>query len=246
MSLRLRRIAVGPDVVIDVIEGGCAGGRTALVLHGEDGPASMVGVLAHLGTAHQVIAPTHPGWAGTRRPAGLNAVGALSRTCLELLAARDACDVVVIGASFGGWVAAQMAIDDDEGRIGAIVLLGPIGVRVPGQVVRQPATTGAWSPPGGRGTGGREAAALGAYVGPLAHDPSLINRLHAVAVPALVVWGGEDEVAGPAYGRAWSTALGDGDLVVVEHAGHLLSSLAPGETFEAIDSFLAAPLAIAA
>ena len=72
----------------------------------------MAATVDHLRIAHRVIAPTHPGWAGTERAASLNGVGALARAYLDLLAENDARDVVVVGASFGAWVAAQLAAVD--------------------------------------------------------------------------------------------------------------------------------------
>lgn len=235
-----RRLDLRTGVVLDLAEGGRAGGRAVMVLHGEDGPASVAATVAHLGVEHRVIAPTHPGWAGAERAASLNAMGALSRAYLDLLAAVDAVDVVVVGASFGGWVGAQMALGDVEGRIGALVLIGPVGALVPGQAVHLPAAFGPRGPRGSRG------AALRAYVGPVAHDPTLLARLGAVGVPALVVCGSEDEVASPAHGRAWVDALGDARLVVVDGAGHLPSYRTPGTMFATIDTFLSAPLTFAA
>lgn len=217
-----------------------------MVLHGEDGPASVDGTVAHLGVEHRVIAPVHPRWSGTERAACLNAVSGLARAYLDVLDAVDAVDVVVVGASFGGWVAAQMALDDVEGRIGALVLIGPIGARVPGQAVRLPAA--AWIESAGDrcAASASRAGALGAYAGRVAHDPTLLARLGAVGVPALVVWGGDDDMAGPAYGRAWADALGDAALVVVDGAGHLPSYRSPGSMSAAIDTFLGAPLVFAA
>lgn len=227
MRSRYRRAVLGSGVVLELAEGGRAAGRTALALHGEDGPASMAATIDHLGVEHQVIAPTHPGWVGTERTPELNAVGALARAYLDLLAGDRARDVVVVGASFGAWVGAQMAIDDTQGRIAALVLIGPIGLP-PSRRGREPA-----------------AGALGAYTGPLAHDPSLSARLGAAGVPALVIRGSEDQITSPVQARAWATALGC-DLVVAAGGGHLPCHRAPGATFAAIDSFLSPPLVLSA
>ena len=43
-------------------------GRPFLVLHGGGGPESIAAFAASLSSAGRVIAPTHPGFAGTPRP----------------------------------------------------------------------------------------------------------------------------------------------------------------------------------
>lgn len=188
--------------MLEVAEGRRAGARTALALHGEDGPASMAATVAHLAVEHQVIVPTHPGWAGTARAPGLNAVGALARAYLDLLDGDDVADVVVVGASFGAWVGSQMAIDDDQGRIAALVLIGPIGLPPDGGSAAATAKRLRRVGRGGRSRPPVPTGALGAYTGPLAHDPSLSARLGAAGVPALVVRGSEDQMTSPAQARA--------------------------------------------
>ena len=248
MRSHRRRAVLASGVALELAQSGQAGSRTVLALHGEDGPASMVATIDHLAITHQVIAPTHPGWAGTDRAASLNGVGALARAYLDILADEGRREVVVVGASFGAWVAAQMAIDDTEGRIGAVVLLGPIGLHAPGPVASAPAVAAARGA-GRRGatvTAAAVAGALGAYVGPAAFDPTLAARLASVGVPTLVVRGGEDHALTPACAREWADALGDGRLVVVTGGGHLPFHRAPWTTFAAIDAFLSPPLVLTA
>ena len=66
-------------------------GRPVLLLHGGAGPQSVTGFadqLAEAGPA-RVIAPVHPGFAGTPRPAGLSDIGGLARLYAALLDELD-------------------------------------------------------------------------------------------------------------------------------------------------------------
>ena len=248
MRSRRRRAVLASGAAIELAEGGREGGRTVLALHGEDGPASMAATIDHLRIEHQVIAPVHPGWDGTEQAGSLNGVAALARAYLDLLAAEHAREVVVVGASVGAWVAAQIAADDVQGRIGALVLLGPIGLRPPERAATAPAAARTRTTPVRRSPAATAApsGALGAYVGPAAFDPTLAAALAQVAVPALVVRGGEDRVLDLAGAREWAEALGDGELVVVAGGGHLPCHRAPWTTFAAIDAFLSPPLVLSA
>lgn len=205
---------------------------TVLVLHGEDGAHSLAGTIGHLCVDHQVIAPTHPDQALTQPPASAQ-VRALARTYLDLLAALGEDDVVVIGHSLGGWVAAQMAIDDTQGRISALVLIAPTGPHAPRRIApRQVAVQ----------PQGRILRPPPAITGP-ARQPgvptlTLPTRLGKITVPALVVWGRQDRSAPPAYAHAWAGALGNGDLALIHGGGHLPAQRAPEATFAAIDTFL--------
>ncbi len=55
------------DLPVTIAEVGS--GRTALVLHGGGGPATVASIATHLSTTMHVITPTHPGWNGTDLPA---------------------------------------------------------------------------------------------------------------------------------------------------------------------------------
>jgi pimeloyl-ACP methyl ester carboxylesterase len=52
------------------------------------------------------------------------------------------------------------------------------------------------------------------------YDPKLRPRLRRVDVPVLVLWGEQDGVATPAYGRAYASAFPRARFVPVPDAGH--------------------------
>src|SRR5262245_15316599 len=110
-------------------------GRPALILHGGGGPATVAPIAAHLAATHRTITPTHPGWSGTERPDWLTGVDDLARVYGDYLADHDLRDVLVVGSSLGGWIGAEMAGRDAEGRIGALVLVDATGIDVPGEPI---------------------------------------------------------------------------------------------------------------
>lgn len=249
--------------------------RTALVLHGGGGPATVAGLAAHLAgpaasasegaAAHGfgVVAPTHPGWEGTASVPG-DTIGALAGRYLDDLAGRGVHDAVIVGSSVGGWIAAEIAVQDARRQpadrvVGALVLIDAVGIDVSGEPIRdffaldpRGVAEYAWSDPA-RGyldpatlSPARLAlmrgnmASLRAYAGdPYMHDRTLLARLEAIAAPTLVLWGDADRIVTPAYGRAFAAAIPDARLEVIASAGHLPHLEQPDRTFAVLDAFLA-------
>src|SRR4051812_97284 len=87
-------------------------GRNLLVLHGGGGPQTVAGLAGHLAEAAHVLAPTLPGWNGTPRPPELDGVRAYADKFLRFLEYHDLRDIVVVGSSIGGWLAAELALRD--------------------------------------------------------------------------------------------------------------------------------------
>jgi pimeloyl-ACP methyl ester carboxylesterase len=73
----------------------------------------------------------------------------------------------------------------------------------------------------------------------LAARPDSTPALAGVTVPALVIVGSEDELAGPEEGRVLATGIRDARLVLVEGAGHLVNLEQPEPVNEALLDFLA-------
>src|SRR6201985_2897567 len=103
-------------------------GRPLLLLHGGGGPPSMGPLPSALSETFAVIAPVHPGFAGTPRPEWYPAIGAIALTYLQLLEQRDLRDVLVVGSSIGGWIASEMVVREHE-RISGTLLLKAVGIR---------------------------------------------------------------------------------------------------------------------
>ncbi len=234
-------------------------GRTVLILHGGGGPETVAPVAAHLAASMRALIPTHPGWEGTEPDPGLETVTDLARAYLALLEERDARDVVVVGSSLGGWVGAEMAVHDEQGRIGQLVLLNPVGIWVDDEPVAEffalsprEATEHAFHdadsfyvdpaemPADVLAVQAANMEAMRALAGdPYMHNPALREQLGSMTIPTLVVGGASDRITTPSYSRAYAESLPNGSFALIEEAGHLPHLERPEETIAAIDRFLA-------
>ncbi|MEU2779034.1 alpha/beta hydrolase [Streptomyces sp. NPDC007162] len=230
-----RTIPLRPGLDLEVREAG-TGSSPVLVLHGGPGPSSIAALTGHLASDHRVVAPTHPGWDGTVRPDDLDSVPALAAVYLDLLGHLGLNDVTVIGTSFGGWVATQIVLDDREGRISQLVLMNAIGPVIPGQPVTVPA--GPPVPAPQEGPSAQSMAAMRAYAGPAMGDAGMLSRLSTVTCPVLVIWGADDTVVTPGFGRAYAGGFPHARFELIPSAGHLPIREKPEAVFTHLDSFL--------
>src|SRR5262245_23827510 len=84
-------------------------GSAFLILHGGAGPASVAGLANALAQEAQTIVPTHPGFNGEPRPDWFRRIDDLVLAYLALIEHLNLANVVVVGNSVGGWIAAEMA-----------------------------------------------------------------------------------------------------------------------------------------
>jgi len=234
-------------------------GTAVLVLHAGSGSRTITGFSAALSKHVYVITPTHPGFDGTPRPDGFDSVADLATAYLDLLDALDLKSVMVIGNSVGGWIASEMALRDNHGRIGAVVLMNACGIHAVREENRiidvrgiNPADIGKFSfakeefrPDFSTFTEEQRAAAfanqqaLAAYGGEhFVFDAKLRARLHRVTLPVLVIWGEQDGIAPLGYGRGYAKAFPAGRFAPIPNAGHFPQIEEPAATLAAIAEFV--------
>ncbi|MEU2339287.1 alpha/beta hydrolase [Streptomyces sp. NPDC013172] len=251
------RIAhVCPDLPLSLTEAGS--GRPVLVLHGGGGPATVAGLAARLAGSAHTIAPVHPGWDGTPRPDWLTRLDDLAVAYLHLLQDNEWSDVLVIGSSLGGQLAAEMAIRDTAGRITGLVLINAVGADIAGEHVTdffaldpRAQAEHSWHDPDRFyvDPAGLPAAELARRQANMATmrlltdggrmtDPRLLPRLGRVRQPALVIWGESDRIVTPAYGAAYAKAFPQGRFEPIPEAGHLPHLERPDVTAELIEAEL--------
>ncbi|WP_405015623.1 alpha/beta fold hydrolase [Kitasatospora sp. NBC_01539] len=233
-------------------------GRPVLVLHGGGGPATVAGLAQHLSRTAHTLTPVHPGWDGTHRPARLTGIDDLALTYLHHLHEHRLHDVLVVGSSLGGWIAAEMAVRDTAGVITGLVLIDAVGVQVETEPITDVFALDArgiaehsWHDPDRHHLdpaaipteelARRQAnmATMRTLAGdPYMHDPELLHRLGHVQVPTLLLWGESDRVVTPAYGAAYAEAFGNGRIEIIPEAGHLPQIEQPEATFALVDAHL--------
>jgi len=261
---KVRTIELPGALPLTIHESGERGddGHAVLVLHAGSGPRTIAGFSESLSQHAYVITPTHPGFDGTPRPDGLDTVADLASAYMDLLDALDLTGVTVIGNSVGGWIASEMALRDNHGRISALVLINAVGIHARKQENRvvdvrtiNPADLGklsfadeAFRPDFASFTDEQRAAAaanqqtLAVYGGEhFVFDPKLRARLHRVSVPVLVVWGEQDGIAPLGYGRGYAGAFPNGRFAPIPGAGHFPQIEQAGATLAAITGFVEHP-----
>ena len=118
---------------VSVFEDGS--GLPLLYLHGF---ADIHSVKGHWLPFHQelaqhahVIAPAHPGCAGSAENADIETIEDVVFHYLEVLDALKLKEFDLVGACVGGWIAAELAVRHPE-KIRKLVLIGAAGLFVPG------------------------------------------------------------------------------------------------------------------
>jgi pimeloyl-ACP methyl ester carboxylesterase len=217
-------------------------GRPILFLHPHIGLDPSAPVLAMLAASGRLIAPSHPGFGHSERPAGITTVDDLAYFYLDLMDALDLRDAIVIGISLGAWIAAAIAVKSTA-RMARLVLGNPVGIKVGDRETRDILDIFAMledeflahafaDPAAGKrdykamtndevtiAARNRDAAALYTW-SPYMHDPKLKGRLHRIGIPTLVLWGTADRLVGETYGRAFCAAVPGGAFEAISGAGH--------------------------
>jgi len=109
-------------------------GRPLLLVHGIN-PVSPKAPFVDLLAAHgEVIAPSHPGFGKSPLPEDFDTMYDLVHLYREILDSLPD-KAVVIGFSFGGWIAAEVAAQGHP-KLDRLVLVDPVGIKLGGREER--------------------------------------------------------------------------------------------------------------
>lgn len=234
-------------------------GPHLLLLHGGDGPQDHLTFFKRLTERFDVVAPVHPGFAGSVAPSHFDTVDDLVYLYLDLLDALDLRDVVLLGFDMGGWAAAEIAVRNTS-RLARLVLVDAVGIK-PGDrdtrdiadifglpdaevvkllfhdTAKRPDPASMNAPDIERLAANRIAYAMYTW-NPYMHNPRLRYRLHRIDVPTLLVWGASDGMVSTAYANAYRDMIPDAELVVIPQAGHWPQVEQPDRFLEVVLPFV--------
>jgi pimeloyl-ACP methyl ester carboxylesterase len=172
-------------------------------------------------------------------------------------------NVVLVGASFGGWIAAEIAVKN-AARLSHLVLIDSLGIKVGDRSKRDIVDMHAL---------GREALAAHLYADPgkhrpdfaaqplefvegyardresfayfgwqpYMHNPKLHDRLRRIKLPTLLLWGERDLIVEPDYGRAFAKAIPNARFDIISGAGHMAHVEKPEAVVAEIAAFTNSP-----
>lgn len=218
-------------------------GEPLLYLHANEGPlVPDDGFVRALAEKYRVVAPYHPGFGRLEREKDLREVSDLAYLYLELMGEFFSVPPILVGASFGGWIAAEIAVRDPQ-SFSSLVLISPLGIKIGSPQTRDIAdvfamteaefAARAYAQPA---RAARNLDALSdeelavyfrsqeswAYYGwkPFMHNPRLKRWLRRIKASALVLAGERDRLVNKGYHEAFAQLLPAGELRIMKDAGH--------------------------
>jgi pimeloyl-ACP methyl ester carboxylesterase len=247
-----------PDGRVHLLRAG--DGPPVLFLHAAGGAGQWHEFHALLARRFEVIAPDHPGFGGSDELAEVEGVDDLVYHYLDVIARLGLDRPHVVGGSFGGWIAAELAVAAPH-LIGSLVLLGAAGLRLPGHpaadlflmsppevastLFHDPAKAAAFLPAEPSIddiiAGYRDAAALARFSWvPFLCNPKLERRLRRITVPTLVAWGDDDRLVPIAHGHRYAELIPRAAFAVVQDCGHAMYFERPSAFADVTTDFLTA------
>src|ERR1700733_525984 len=221
-------------------------GPPLLYLHAAAGPI-WDPFVEGLCERYTVYAPHHPGTGETVRES-IYAVESLWDLLLiydEILDALNLSTVRVVGTSFGGMMACEIAAHRPE-RVTKLITLDPIGLwrddapvaqymlMTPEQLVTtlykhldSPAVQAALQMPSDPKQVAVATAdlvwalgATGKFVWPIPNK-GLKKRLHRVKAPTMIVWGEDDALISPVYAEEFAARIANSRIEIIKDCGHV-------------------------
>jgi pimeloyl-ACP methyl ester carboxylesterase len=238
------------------------GGRVHLLRGGTGEPVLFLHAAGGAGVWHPfhqgiadagfvVLAPDHPGFGKSDEFPEVEAIDDLVYHYLDVMDALGLARPHVVGASFGGWIAAELAVHSPH-RIGSLTLLSAAGLRIPEHPVtdifllppakliatlnhRAPAAPLTASPDAPPDLDAviaayREATSLARFSWvPYLSDPKLERRLGRITAPTLVVAPSDDRLIPVEHARRYAARIPGAAYAEVPDCGHAMYFERPAE-----------------
>ena len=216
-------------------------GATLLYLHTGIGETNWMPFHQALARQFDLIAPAHPGFGLSESDDEFERIEDLVFHYLDLLNHLSLDRVHIVGASLGGWIAAELALRYPE-RVNRLALVDAAGIEEKASP-RDPLFE-SLSPAQLRSTLFSETDSFaGDLLFPDTEDPGriglvsravgrtpwasdlsserLTRHLHRIQSPTLVLWGANDSCYPVSCGQRFHESISNSTLSVIEKCGHL-------------------------
>jgi pimeloyl-ACP methyl ester carboxylesterase len=223
-------------------------GGPVLFLHAAGGAGTWPEFHARLARNFDVIAPDHPGFGKSDDFPEVDDMTDLVYHYLDLMDALGLESAHVVGGSFGGWIAAELAVHSPH-RVRSLTLLSAAGLRlpehpvtdlflaapekIPGILFHRP------PPPPDPGEEPdidtvmealRDSAALARFSWvPFLSNPKLERRLRRITAPTLVVATDDDRLIPAEHAKRYAECIPGARYTEVSECGHAMYFEKPAE-----------------
>lgn len=254
MSTDTARLA---GVELEVLRRGA--GHTLLTLHGFQHLNPNSPIVEMLARDATLIAPSHPGFSRSTRPDDFRTVYDLVQLYVDFLDTLPPGPVTLMGLSFGGWLAAEVAVKAGK-RIDKLILVDALGIKISDRETpdildvfnRHPAEVrkASWHDLKNAPdydemededliTRSQNWEALCRYgFHPYMHQPQLKRWLPSIKAKTLVLWGASDGIVKPSYGETYAKLIPGARFETIANAGHHPEIEQPQALAERVRAFL--------
>lgn len=235
-------------------------GNPLLLLHGFQHLDPRLPIVDVLARDAELIAPSHPGFSRSSRPADFGTVYDLVHLYLAFLDTLPKGPVTLIGLSFGGWLAAEIAVKAGR-RVERLILVDALGIKISGRETPDildifnahpdEVTRRSFHDPEKFAprfddmeddeliTYSRNRETLCRYgFHPYMYNPQLKRWLQNIQARTLVLWGASDGIVKPAYGEAYAKLIPGARFETIANAGHHPEIEQPAALAACVQAFL--------
>lgn len=234
-------------------------GSPLIYLHGYNYDIEWHDVLEELSKNYTVYRIDHPGFNYSDENDGIDTVQDLAFFYLDIIEKLQLKDITLMGSSLGGWLAMEIGVIAPD-KIAKLILIDAYGIRAEGvklpnlfrmsqktivsnlfldnslqdEILKKYTSTPEF-----------EKIVLNnnvttAHFGwnPYMHNPKLLQLMHRLTMPVLLIWGKEDKLLPVAYAEKLHELLPHSILKIISDAAHLPHIERPNEFIKNLENFL--------